>query len=973
MTEGRGGGASHPLLEQALAAAADPVRARAGLERVLECDPAPAEVIEGLLAAGAMQRALALLGLGGAPIEALMAEPRELLLLGEPLDDARVAAAAADPGATLDDLRALRRRTTLCVAARELAGELGAPQAALHLSRAADALIEAALRLARVQAARRFPRAAALHLAVLALGKLGGSELNYSSDVDLVLVRRDGEPEDAAVALGRALVGAVQEASAQGRLYRVDLRLRPYGASGALVPAAGALVDSYAEHGRTWERQAWIKARVCAGDAGLGQEVLARLAPWLWREALDAGAIREIVGLRDRMTLRASSAAGASTGGERDVKVGRGGLRDVEFAAQFLQLLHGGRDPELRATGTLEGLRRLAAARVLSPDEAAELGESYRFVRRLEHLLQLLYDRELTRLPEGAALEPLARALCLEPAALEARFAARREAARRILDRLLRAPFAADEAPAAPAAAVQDLLLLGQPPPPERAAALLAGYGFVDPASAWRLLDALARERSSFLAPSGRARTLLAGLAPRLLTALARCPQPDRALTNLERATSNLGAKATVYELMTREPDALGLFVNLAAGSDVLTETLTMHPGVLDEVIDRLRTRTASSADEVQAEAAAILAAAPDPEAAEGPLRELRALHLLLAGMLDLGGRANVQNTGRALAGAAEGFLRAFLARAQDEAARRHGGLPAGGLCLLAVGKLGAHELSYGSDLDLIAVSAGSGRSGAAEHADAAQVWGEVVQALVEWAGGRPSAEGPFLPIDLRLRPDGSKGPLVAEEAAALAYWRGEGARHFERLALQKARAVAGDAALGARLERSLAEALYDRPYGADLWDEVETMRARQVEASRPGDLKRGPGSLADVELLASGLALAHGGRIPALRTGNTVRLLGALEQAGLLRPAEHRDLRTAYALLRRLELRLRVRTFQGRPLLPADEVGRRHLALSLGYVDVDHVRAEAAFAEEVAFHRRRAREVVASVIARERARGGAR
>lgn len=953
MSVGPLAGLPPPLLgavDAALAATPDAGRARAGLAQVLERDPDPRGLLEGLVAGGALAPALALVGLGGAPVEALMGEPRDLLRLAAPLEDP----GGDDLAGDLETLRAARRRTTLRVAARELSGELGAAQAARHLSRAADALIDAALRLARVQVAPRFPRAADLPLIVLALGKLGGEELNYSSDVDLVLVRADGAPEDAAAALCRALVTALQASSAQGRLYRVDLRLRPYGQSGALAPTAGALVDYYLQHGRTWERQALVKARPCAGDLALGAEVLGRLAPWLWRDALDARAIREIVELRDRMTRRAETAADAE--GERDVKVGRGGLRDVEFAAQFLQLLHGGRDPTLRVTGTLEALRRLEAARLLSPAEAEELGESYRFVRRLEHLLQLVHDRELTRLPAGPGLEPLARALRLAPAALEARFAERRAAARRVLDRLLRAPF--DAQADAPGAAVQDLLLAGRAEPGQAEALLGA---FRDPATAWRHLDALARERSSFLAPSGRARTLLAGLAPRLLAALARCPDPDRALANLERATANLGAKATVYELMAQDPDALGLFVGLAAGSDALTETLALHPGVLDEVIDRLLTRTPSTAAEVGAEAAAVLDAAPDPAAAEAPLRELRALHLLLAGMLDLGGRANVQNTGRALAELGEGLLRALLARATRDVARRRGALPPGGQCLLALGKLGARELSYASDLDLIALHA-------APDAEAAEPWGEVVQALLAWSQGGPSPEGAFLPLDLRLRPDGGKGPLSAQVDAALAYWRAGGARHFERLALQKARVVAGDPALGGRVEAALAATLYERDYGADLWDEVETMRARQVEAAAPGDLKRGPGGLSDVELLASGLALRHGGRVAALRVPNTVRLLEALAQAGLLEPAEHRDLRTAYGLLRRLELRLRVRAWQARAVLP-EGAALRELALGLGYVDAGPAAAERVFVQEVDFHRRRTRQVVEGVLARERAR----
>lgn len=948
-------------IEEALRAAPAADRARTGLLRVLERDAHPDELQAELSRGEGLPRALALLGLGGAPVEALMAEPRDLLGVAAPLPDP--AALTLDPG-DLEGLRALRRRFTLGLAARELTGELLATQAAGLLSLLTGRLIEACLTRARGEAAVRHGEAArGAHLAVLALGKLGGAELNYSSDVDLVLVRADEVPEEAAVAVARGLVGALQGASAAGRLFRVDLRLRPYGSAGALVPRLSALSDYYRDHGRTWERLAWLKARTVAGDLELGAATLERLAPFVWRQALETRAIQEILALRARIEANAEEA-------ERDVKLGPGGIRDVEFAVQFLQLLHGGRDPSLRAPGTLEAIQRLLQARVLRPAEASSLAECYQFLRRLEHLLQLLYDRERTRLPRGEELLPLAACLRLSPAGLEEAFATHQRQARRALDALLRAPFAAGSAEGEQR--VQDLLLRQGEQVDLRDVEAALGGRFQDPAAAWRHLQDLASERHTLLAPSGRARTLLAGLAPRLLAALAARPEPDRALRNLQRATSNLGAKATVYELWAEHPDALALLVDLAAGSDVLTEVLALHPGVFDEVVDRLLTRAPPRAAEVEEEVRRALRCGV---AVEQALREIRALNLLITGALDLGGRQNLQNTARSLAEVAEGFLGAFVSHAREAAAARHGGAPPDGrLCVLALGRLAGRELCYGSDLDLLFVWDGAAPAG--DGTPPGPFWSEVVQGVVALGAGQASVEGALLPIDLRLRPGGQRGPLAVQREAALAYYRGQGpgetARDFERLALQKSRPVAGTPGFREACHAELSAALYQRQHGPALLDEVEAMRRRQREAAASDDVKRGQGSLADVELLASAVALRRGGADAALREPNTVRLLQGLEQAGALEVGDHQDLRTGYAFLRRVELRLRARALERLAVVPpSGSPERRVLARSLGYVDVGTTPAEVCFAAELGFHRARVTAICEALAARERARPG--
>lgn len=875
-------------------------------------------------------RAVALLRVPGAPAEALLADPRDLVAVA-----ADQPPAEPEPGASLDELRIYRRRLTLALAARELTGELAAPEAATILSVAADALIQHTLNHARQRVSARLSAASEVSLGVLALGKLGGAELNYSSDVDLVLFRADDAPRVAAEAVARELVRELQQASAQGRLFRVDLRLRPYGRTGELIPRRSAVVEYHRGRGRTWERQAWIKARPVGGDLALGRALLDELAPILWRETLEARAIQEIVALREEIVIHTELA-------ERDVKAGPGGLRDVEFAVQFLQLLHGGGRPALRESGTLAAIEALAKAQILRDDETPALREVYAFLRKLEHLLQLVHDREATRLPlpGSAGSDALAACLQIEPEVLEERFLATQTRARALLDHLLHRPFAAT---ASGGLDLQDLLL-AKAPDPRAGAAYLAGRGFRHPEAAWRHLEGLSREPSLLLSPSGRARTVLAGLAPRLIEGVTRHPEPDRTLRHLVRALAPLGAKATVFQLLAEAPDLLELLTALAAGSGVLSELLANHPDVFDEVVDRLLTNAPIHRDDIEA-----AARGASPRA----LRGLKALYLLQIAMPDLAGRANLQNTARKLADLSEGLLRAFVGQVTDEVAELHGGRPPGTLVGLALGQLGGRELAYASDCDIVFVYTESGP--APDGTGPAFFWGEVVQRALALGESVASSEGPLLAIDLRLRPGGSKAPLAQAWSSARDYYLGQGpgdgAHPFERLALHKARPVTGDPASAATLAAELRGLLYGLDTWESLRDEVAHMRERQIAQADPGDLKRARGGLSTIELGTAALALAHGAERPALHEANTAHLLDALEREGLLDPRWHRALRTAYGYLRRAILRLRALTWHPSPIVPPGE-GARPLALGLGYQDVGRHSAQVHFRRELDFYR---------------------
>ncbi|MBI3723816.1 hypothetical protein HY251_07685, partial [bacterium] len=927
----------------------------------------------------ALEHACLLAGLGGAPAEALVAHPEDLARLAEPslaLDES----AGLSVDERLRSLRDARRRHTLAVAGAELSGRLSTSEAARALSDAADLLLDAALRAARETArARAGDLALTLPFAVLALGKLGGRELNYSSDVDLVFLRGDDAPAEAADAIARALVRSLEDTEHGGRLYRADLRLRPEGASGALAPRLASALAYYERTRRTWERQALVKARAACGDRALGETFLRSLAPWVFETPLGARGIDEILSLRARQETRVE---GDGSLPEIDIKEGPGGIRDVEYCVQFLQLLHGGKDPSLRATGTLEAISRLEAALVVRKAEADALRVSYGFLRKTEHALQLTKDRELKKVPaDPQARSLLARALGLDLAAFDRRLSSERAIARATLDSLLRKPFARTSPPprvgeaASPRAepadedaarerarAIRDIVL--SPSRDAEAAALLRALGFRDPDAAARDLEALAGERSPYLAPSGRARTLLAGLAPRLLSALSRAPDPDSALRNLERSTATLGAKATFYELLLEDEGALELFVSLAAASDFLVETLARRPGVFDEVVDRLLTGERPTREAIRSEVSAALErAGADPSRAAEALRDVRAVHLLLLGIRDVSGRANVQNTARDLALLAEAVLEALLSRARKAIEARHGSAPSSqgrpvALATLALGKLGGRELSYSSDLDLLFVIEGQGESG--DGTPAELFFEEVAREVMRLSQGDASAEGPLYPIDLRLRPAGARGRLAVTLDAARRYYAGAGpgehAAHWERLALQKLRPIAGDLAFGERAASLLGDELYGRSYGKELREAVVSMRAKQIEAASSDDLKRAPGGLADIEFLASALALEHGKALPSLREANTARLLTALGDAALLPAAEHLELLTAYQHLRSVELRIRVAATRPESRLPRDPKERRGLALRLGYVDAGGQMAEQHLEGELLYHRSRVR-----------------
>jgi glutamate-ammonia-ligase adenylyltransferase len=952
-----------PAILEELRSAGSPERGLANLVRLAEQSASRLTLFRELSAdRAALERAAILLSQSQYFADVLVREPRLLSWLAQAAEPPAREALSSEIERTLTALEdedrrhaaleRLKRRELLGVGYRDHV--LGRPLAAVarEIATLAEVIVEAALGLARRKLATRFPglaAAGASGFAVLALGKLGGAELNYSSDVDLVFVHDERfatgaegvTPREVFDRVARELVRILTRAGPEGALYRVDLRLRPEGAHGALSRSIPAFVAYYEQYGRTWERQALLKARPIAGDLALGGRLVEAVQPFVYRRYLDVAAIAEIKALKRRVETRGAAQP------TRDVKEGPGGIRDIEFATQFLQLLYGADLPEVREPSTLGAIARLEAAGCLAAEEAATMREAYVFLRKVEHRLQTLQGFQTHVLPadeEGAA--DLASRSGYRGEGALARFRADLErhgaGARRTLDRLLHGLF--PEAGEKDALAAAPELILDADPPAEKVARILGACGFSDPPRALADLRRLATETSRFLAPSPRTRTYLASLLPRLLRAIGETADPQATLSRFERAAAMLGGKAVFYQLLAEQPAGGGtapieVFVRLAADSPLLTGELSRTPGLFDEVVDLLLTGARVTRAEVSARAAALRAAGTPPLEA---LAAVKRSSLLLVGIRDLGGRANVANVQAELTALAEAILDDLVRIARAEVEEKLGPAPGARFAVLGLGKLGGREIGYGSDLDLVFAYDGP---------DAAERAQRTARAIL-----RLSQQAQLYEMDARLRPEGAHGAIAQSFDALERYYRDGRAAAWERLAAMKLRAVAGDAQAAEALGRRVVAAALAGPQEG-LAREVRAMRARLEQAAAgPRDLKRSPGGLVDIEFAVAYAKLAARGAPPEILEPGVVPALHALVRAGLASREAHTDLLTAYQFYRTVEARLRI--VDGRPVsvLPAETAALRALALRLGYVDTRRKRAEEALLAEHDYHARKVR-----------------
>ncbi len=746
------------------------------------------------------------------------------------------------------DLRIAKARVALLAALADLGGVWDTMAVTRALTQFADSAVQRCVALLVGDEIRRgkLPRAipddaaAGAGLVVLAMGKMGAFELNYSSDIDLIcLFDQDRYGPDAAearsafVRVVRRMTAILQDITEDGYVFRVDLRLRPDAAVTPVCLSMAAAMAYYEAEGRTWERAAYIKARPCAGDLAAGLRFLAGLTPFVWRKHLDFAAIQDAHDMRLRIRSHRGLNGPLRLEGH-NIKLGAGGIREIEFYAQTRQLIAGGRDASLRDPTTLGALAALAGKGWTSAADAAALSRLYLAHREVEHRIQMVQDEQSHDLPH--APDGIARL---------AAFCGQSEAAFRqdLLARLVETDRLTDEFfnPAAAGQSANTPLPNSAKLPPEFAA-IIAG---------WRAYPALR---------SPRAQSIFQRLLPKLQARLTRADHPAEALVALDGFLAGLPAGVQIFSLFDANPALVDLIIDIAATAPSLALYLSRHSSVLDGVIGGAFWAPWPSDDALVGELASLLAAAPDYEARLDAARLWQKEWHFRIGVHLLRGLISADDAGAQYAALAGAVIAALWPVVAQDFALRHGPAPGRGAAVLAMGSLGAGRLNAASDLDIILIydALGIESSDGARPLPTRQYFARLTQSFVT-ALSAQTAKGRLYEVDVRLRPSGRKGPVATSLAAFASYQRDE-AWTWEHLALTRARVMAGQAGLCADIEALRCAIIAEKGRGRALRADVAMMRARlasaQTAALPDWEAKAGAGRLMDIELCAQSLAL---------------------------------------------------------------------------------------------------------------------
>ncbi|HEU4671004.1 MAG TPA: bifunctional [glutamate--ammonia ligase]-adenylyl-L-tyrosine phosphorylase/[glutamate--ammonia-ligase] adenylyltransferase [Dyella sp.] len=834
-----------------------------------------------------------------------------------------------DEGETLALLRRFRRAESLRLVFRDVNDLDDVPTTLADTSVLYEVLLDRALAWSEQMLAGRYgqPRAAdgsLQRLVVVGFGKLGGSELNFSSDIDLVMAYPQGGQSDGArsldnseyfVRLVRQLLRLLNEPTVDGICARVDLRLRPFGTAGRLALPFAAMEQYYQSEGRDWERYAWIKARPVAGDRAAGKQLQELLRPFVYRKYLDYTAfagLREMKALIDAEVARKDLAD--------NLKLGPGGIREIEFIVQLTQLIRGGREPTLRVRGLLPALTACEARGHIPAVRARALREAYFCLRRVENRVQMLRDAQTHDIPEDAlSRERIARGLGHDDWPSLAAELARHRA-------VVSEEFAAVLMPQggrAASAPVADTRLWHDACAGTLEPAAMEGSGFVPGDTAAEALVKLP-QGSNVRAMSPGSRERLDRVMPQLLIAARQTAAPVACLLRLVQLVQAVARRSSYLALLEEQPAARRRLARLFADRAFLAERVIAQPLLLDDVLDPRIDQLPLKRADISAEISRVLATLDErePEAELDRINEFKASVAFRLGLAFSDGRADAVSTARRLAALAESVVVAVTALAERELAAQHGRLPGEGtgFAVLGYGSLGGEELGFASDLDLVFVYDGRRAQAMSEGPrplEGTRWYQRLAQRVMNWLTVMTRA-GRLYEVDTRLRPDGSKGLLVSSLDAFAAYQRGR-AWTWEHQALLRARPVAGDAALHAELAALRREILAIARDVDAVYDEVSSMRRRwraerdRSDASR-FDLKQGPGGLLDIEFALQGLVLAHAVRHPTLleMTSNAA-LIEACREAALLDAGQAEVLLHAHAeLLQRaltctLDLRSRI------------------------------------------------------------------
>ena len=904
-----------------------------------------------------------------------------------------------------DRLRALarfKRREMLRISARDILRIIDVGDTTAELSRLAESVIDGVYGICRTRLARRHgvPQTPdgrggmrEARFTVLGMGKLGGEELNYSSDIDLIYCY-DGEDGHTVAAeagsdaplsssplktvsnrdfftkLARMITQALSESTDEGAFYRVDLRLRPEGGSGNIAASLNDYRNYYGSWGETFERLALIKARPVGGSRELGKTFCETFRPFTYRKFLDFASLDELQEIKNRINAKLDS-----TGRQgRHVKLGEGGIREVEFFVQALQLIYGGRQPHLQQRQTVRALEALHRARFLNAREHRGLQDAYRFLRDLEHKLQMVFHFQTHELPQKEEdLYKCARRMGIGGAEVSETVDGLRQTYARhttLVHRMFGDLVAWRRGGAAGVEIREAALVLQSGLPEQEAHRMLADRGFSDLRTAYHQITLL-RDAPSFAHAPSRMRNLLANLMPALLSGLQASPDPDAGLSAFESFADALGDRDSLYGLLNESPGVLARLLRLLASSRFLSDFLCRRPEFFDTLVRPEELRRQKTLSRFSAELGSLLRDAGNDREKRGCLRRYQQTEMFRIGMKDVLGELSRDRVGKQMAALAECCLLAAFDLACESLEDRFGpGFSAWGreqVAILAMGKLGGSDLSYHSDLDLVYFYADQDAAQAGENQRRCVRLVERLDEILSVSQG----EGTIYHIDTRLRPMGSKGALVTPASRYREYLATR-AEAWERLALSRHRFISG----GRRLQRQIGAMIDGFVYEPELKPEevsriAHLRRRMEVELGKEAQqarfhLKAGAGGLQDVEFATQLLQLKHGGDYPELRIPHTLTAMGRLERLGLLGEVAVHDLSEGYRFLRRLENSLRIAATDGVSTVSRDPGHLRKLILLLGEPKAPYCQSPEAFTDHYLATTRRVRghyrQIVASL-----------
>lgn len=873
---------------------------------------------------------------------------------------------AGDRARAMEILRQFKHQQFLRIIWADLIDGCRIQRLTQQISWVAIAICEAACQWARAELETRFgvPRnrdGQRCGYCILAMGKLGGSELNYSSDIDLMMIyEQDGQTDSRSpksnrqffTQLTRDIVRLIHDPTNSGSAWRVDLRLRPHGSRGAICNSVAATLHYYDFQGRTWERLALIKAHPIAGDLELGHDLLHRIKTWIYRVSVSRHDIRGIQLLKRRIENRTVDEGEQNT----NVKTGRGGIRDIEFVIQFMQLLNGHAIPKLRTGNTLVAIGRLERAGCLTMSESSRLRTNYVWLRKLEHRLQILsdqqthtlpeHDDELTRTAVRMGYSPQDRKTALSHFRRD--LASVTEINRKILDHLLHGAFGPhhfigqeDQQPDVDLP-IEVELILEPEPSQEMIEAALTPYGFQNLDAAWRILNELSIEKTRFLSPR-RCKHFFASIAQSLLVEVSQTPDPDATLVGLSSISDSLGARGVLWELFRLNPPTLALYVRMCAVGEYLASIFRSNPGMIDELMDALQRQGLPNRQRLGDEIHELTRAAEDVHLIV--LSFKNAYHLRV-GIRDILDRDEIRQRHRALSDIADCCLEQIAESEYRCLAQRwlNEGVVAPPLseipfAIVALGKLGGREPNYHSDLDVIFLYEREEtfeaqiREGRGSQFFFSELAGNITRAV-----SRSTPAGRLYEIDSRLRPTGKSGSLATSTEEFLRYFREGKGQLWERQSLCKARVIVGGRELRDRVDTLIREAIVCQPWDSSMGGEIHQMRLTLQRDASDRNIKRGIGGAMDIEFIVQALQLQHLHGDDGVRVPGTLEAIDALVEGGYLDSERGDQLGDAYQTIRRVESGLRLMNATARHDLPDDQRQLTKLAFLLRYDDASHL-----------------------------------